>query len=473
VQLCRYATALLLMLIVATSAFARVGGGESFGGGSSGDGDGGGEIIAELVFYLLRFLFWLTVHHPAIGIPVDIAVVVAFIWWRRNNGKMPATIFRATTTPPVPQRRVSMDALRRFDPNFSESVFRDFCYSLYGFAHLARGAKDLDRYALYLSQNARQALYGRNPQKLKGVRNVIVGAFRIEEVRGLDGPTVVVSVAYESNYTDVTADAETSWYVRERWMLERRRDILSPPPEKAKADHCPRCGAALQTRTDGACDYCGVKIETGEFHWFVRAITLVSREDRGPALTSDVPEQGTHFPTIRDAHVDVPPGFEERVRFIASELQAAWSARDWERVRPLETEPLFQMHRYWIDAYRAQGLTNYVDGFTITNIEVAKSSRDAFYESLTVRIFAKGADYTVDEDGDVVSGSRTRTRAWSEYWTFIRSAAPASGTINCPNCAATVTLGATGICDFCGGKLTSGTFDWILSAIEQDEVYVG
>ncbi len=28
-----------------------------------------------------------------------------------------------------------------------------------------------------------------------------------------------------------------------------------------------------------------------------------------------------------------------------------------------------------------------------------------------------------------------------------------------------------GICDYCGAKITSGDFDWVLSRIEQDEAY--
>src|ERR1044071_1816053 len=66
----------------------RVGGGESYSGGgsSSGGGSGGGSGAGELLYYLLRFLIWLTIHHPAVGIPVDI--VVAFIlykWWKAKQ----------------------------------------------------------------------------------------------------------------------------------------------------------------------------------------------------------------------------------------------------------------------------------------------------------------------------------------------------------------------------------------------------
>lgn len=483
----RRAPLFLLALCFAFDLFARVGGGESFsGGGSSGGGDGDG-LSAELIFYIIRFLFWLTINYPAIGIPVDIVVIIIVIrWLRRRNRPEVITISSApsvsTATPTSTKSAATLDALRGFDPNFSEITFSDFCYSLYGRAHHARGTGALDRYAPYLSTNARNALRVRADGGLREVRGVVVGGFKVTSIRGLDTPTVTVTVIYEANYTEIAATGDTSWYVKEQWVLERARDILSPPPEKAKADHCPRCGAALQTRTDGSCQYCGVKIADGSFQWFVRSINLRERETRGPLLTSNVPERGTDRPTLFMPHLGPAlaqfkdwEGFERRVRHVAQELQDAWTSRDWERVRPLETEPLFQMHRYWIDAYKAQRLRNVVDDFAITDVEPVKLGSDAFYESMTVRIYARGRDYTIDESGKVVAGAKNALRTWSEYWTFIRTRT-GHGTLDklsCPNCGATVTVGATGICDYCGGKLTTGTFDWLLSRIEQDEVYAG
>lgn len=485
----RRALLLLLSLIFVAEAWARVGGGESYSGGGSssgggGSGDGGG---AELLFYILRFLIWLTIEHPVIGIPVDIVVIMGAVMWIRRRPDTP-NIRISTSERSVPVRSARLDELRRFDPNFSEITFSDFCYSLYARAHTARGAGDLDRYAPYLSAQVRQALRSQNPAGLREVRGVVIGAMKVTSLQGIDTPQLRVTIEFESNYTEVTDRTSQSWYAREVWVLERQRDILSPPPEKAKADHCPRCGAALATRTDGACQYCGVKIESGAFQWYVRSTTGYQKEARGPLLTSNVPEQGTdrgtrvqhQFAEHRAAFEAANPGFDwtafqERVRQVSIELQDAWTARDWERVRPLETEALFQMHRYWIDAYRKQDLRNVVADFRVTRIEPVKITSDAFYEAVTVRIWAEGRDHTIDEAGRVVAGSSTQLRRWSEYWTFIRSRGASGGTAarSCPNCGAKVAVGATGICDFCGGKLTAGAFDWILSRIEQDEAYGG
>jgi len=478
--LCPLRSALYAVLLGwSIAAFARVGGGESYSGGGSssggGGGGGGGDGAGELLYLLFRFLLWLTMEHPVIGIPVDVVVILILVkWWKTKQRTARLNI----STGALAQKPASLDALRRFDPNFSEITFYDFCYSIYARAHHARGKGDLAQYAPYLSAVARNAL-----QKRSGdVHAVIVGACNVTGFSGIDSATVTATVQYESNITE----GETAFYLREQWVFERRRDILSPPPEKAKADHCPRCGAPLRTRTDGSCDYCGVKIESGAFQWFVRTITLLSRETRGPLLTSNVPERGTDDPTIYQPHFaqqkttfesEHPDftwsAFEERVRTIAKELQEAWTERDWERVRPLETENLFQMHRYWIDAYIRQNLRNLVDDFAITRVEPMKLSSDAFYEAITVRLFAQGRDHTDDANGNVVGGSKTFLRRWSEYWTFIRTKVTVNAAISCPNCGASVHAGATAICSYCGGKITVGHFEWVLSRIEQDEAYAG
>jgi hypothetical protein len=491
---CRLWLLLVSLGALATPLLARVGGGESYSGGGSssggggGDGGGGGEIL----YLLFRLLFWLTVNHPAIGIPVDIVVIIVLIRWFSSKGSASkdSRVFSSAAVPPSPYAGGAggrdISELRKFDPNFSEVVFTDFCYSLYGRVHHARGQNKLDNFAPYLSPAARASLVRMGAGWVGGI---VIGSFKISDVRGLDSPTVIVVVDFESNYTEMGAQSMKRYYVRERWLLERGRDVLSPTPEHARAEHCPKCGAALQTRTDGSCAYCGTKITNGSFDWFVRSIETRERSERPPNLLGHAPEQGTDLWTIyqpglpqkwaafQQQHPEFDAGaFDQRVRLIATELQAAWTSHEWERARAYETDALFQMHRYWIDEYKRQRLRNVVDAYTITEVDIAKVTSDAFYDAITVRLHANGRDYTVDDSGNVVSGSKTFVRTWTEYWTLIRGRGTKKAvttTPTCPNCGAELKVSETGICAYCGGKITSGDFDWVLSRIEQDESYRG
>jgi hypothetical protein len=492
--------------VFATEALARVGGGGGYGGGGGGGGDGDGEGLGIIVYLIFRFLLWLTIEYPAIGIPIDIIVIGAIVYWFIRRAKKPASVVASSpvlglSTGPGgrPQQDIqrAFNQLRRFDPNFSEIIFTDFCYALYGRAHDARGKGKaaLDDLSPYLSDAARASLLQLNSPQLKAVQGIIVGAMQVADVRGLATPTVAVSIEFEANYTEFTPRdgdprGEMAYYVRERWELERKRDLLSPQPAEATALHCPSCGAPLQKDTNGACAFCHTKVESGEFQWYVRSVRTLGREARGPLLTSNVQEVGTlnptimqpNFPHVRAAFEHNNPtfkwaDFQARARMIFNELQEAWSSLNWERARPHETDNIFQMHQYWIEAYRRQKLRNVLERYQITGMQPTKIKQDNFYQSVTLRIFAEGYDYTISEAGQVVAGSRTNLRKWSEYWTFIRNSkatpSAARADLNCPNCGAALKINAAGICEFCGGKITSGEFDWVLSRIEQDESYVG
>ncbi len=505
--------AMLFLIISAAVALARVGGGQSYGGGGGhggGGGGGAGGAIIWLVFQVIRLLFYLTIEYPVIGIPLDMLVIGSVVYYfARRRGSGPETFSSAA---PAMSRDLDevgelqsrpdgfareFEQLRRFDPNFSEIVFTDFCYALYAKAHDARGrgAAALDLFSPYLSEFARARLLQCNAPGLREVKGIIIGAMPVVNVRGLETPVVQLSVMFEANYTEVvkldkSAATEMTYYVRERWDLERKRDVLSPPPAQATALHCPRCGAPLQKDTVGACAFCGTKIDNGEFQWYVHGLALISREAQGPLLTSDVAEVGTDYPSVIQAGIEnVRIEFEKnnptfswgefqaRARLIFNELQAAWSTLNWERARPHETDNIFQMHQYWIDAYKRQGLRNVLDQCAITAMQPVKIKEDAFYNAITLRIGAQGNDYTIDANGRVVSGSKNSLRRWSEYWTFIRNRQakplPARADLNCPNCGGPLKVNTSGICEFCGGKITSGEFDWVLSKIEQDEAYAG
>jgi len=80
------------------------------------------------------------------------------------------------------------------------------------------------------------------------------------------------------------------------------------------------------------------------------------------------------------------------------------STLNWERARPHETDNIFQMHQYWIDAYKRQALRNALDNCKIIAMQPMKIKEDAFYGAITLRIWAEGNDY------------HTRPRRQSGVW---------------------------------------------------------
>ena len=306
-----------------------------------------------------------------------------------------------------------------------------------------------------------------------------------------DGPDEQVSVqlVYEANYTEVTVDGEQAVYSHQVWNLSRRAGVLSPEPERISSLDCVGCGSPLEPQDDGTCPHCGNQYERGEHHWFVTGMDELTRREVGPALTSKAVDVGLDLPTIRDANleqqhaqlIEAYPDMDfqvavARFQHIYHTLQKSWSEQDLDQLRPFETDSLFQNHRYWVEEYRRQNLRNVLNEVSLDNLELGKIRSDKFYDAITCRLFASMIDYTQDENGKVMCGSTSRSTRFSEYWTFVRSRGASENTKGdavCPNCAAELNITMAGECEYCGSKLTSGQFDWVLSEIQQDEEYTG
>jgi predicted lipid-binding transport protein (Tim44 family) len=441
------------------------GGGFSFGGGSS-DGDGG------------ALLWWLLFEHPAIGVPV--VLVVAAIWiWQANQkfNDSQRRVYRRGAPIPPPQRA----SLKERDPGFSEPLFLDLARLVFVRGHEERGRGNDEVLEAWLSEGARRML----ANLATPVRDVIIGATSVTDIE-IDGNVARILVRFDANITE----GHRKKIVRERWTFQRLADARSPGPERMRALNCVNCGSPAERLTDGRCQNCNTVLVDARVQW--RATSMIRESERvvvGVELhLGGGVEVGTDLPTVRapDATAQLRAisardpsfswnDFRRHAIEVFGKIQSAWGEMKWEQARPYETDFLFQQHRYWIDRYREEGYRNRIDDAVVTGVDLARVSIDAHIESITVRIYARMLDWTEDKNGKVVGGSDTDPKIFSEYWTFVRTAGrghkPVSST-NCPNCGAPLDrVSETGVCGYCEAKITGGDFDWVLSAIDQDEEY--
>jgi hypothetical protein len=474
-----FGLAVLALLCLASVALARPGGGETFSaperdrGGRGGGGGGDGAIVFELIWFLLR----LTFMYPKLMLPV--LLVIAFLIWRARRVRLEDW---DTPHQHAPVVHTGLAALKAVDPDFSQLLFEDFAYRLYATVQRARPrAEALAELAPYLEAHVREELLRTD---WPAVTSVVVGALGVVSGQ-VAGEWAQVELNYEAN---ITLPGNTL-YVRERWQLRRLASARTKPPKVNARLGCPNCGAPFRSTDHRRCAHCGQVVADGRFDWQLFARTVLDERAQPPAMTAEVEEHGTDAPTVfaPDLHTAwqslraKDPALEqdallERTAMIHRELNAAWSGGELTRVRALISEGMVDYLGYWIEAYRAQGLRNVVEQVRITRSELVKVTRDRWFDAVTVRLFATGLDYTLDAKGDVVRGSKRRERAYSEYWTLIRGTGT-RGTpraeASCPNCGAPLAATMAGTCKYCEVHITGGEFDWVLSKIEQDDVYVG
>ncbi|MBT8492618.1 MAG: TIM44-like domain-containing protein [Deltaproteobacteria bacterium] len=482
--------ALLALFALESLAEARPGGGHSYSGGSSGGG--GGDGAGALVYLLIRLI----IYYPQVGIPVAIVAIVFVYFSKRKNDGLGDWDSGQSIASSVPSADLS--DIRHHDPEFSEVLFTDFSYALYAAAHRARHSEaELDKLGPYLSPGTRHNLMGRLPTGVP-VISVIVGKMRAVNVKvplftrtgeGKAHP-LRVTLAFESNITVGQGKEQRTHFVKENWMLIRSATAKSRPPAHTRKFDCPNCGAPFESTDDATCSYCGEVVAGGRFDWAVEGVYLLLDEMRPPSLVGHAPERGTNLETVY--HPDFMEGLAKlqaddptvshdaiyaRLESIFRELNKAWSECNIMASRPFVSDGMNDYLGYWIDAYGRQGLQNITENPVIKAWDLVRVTRDKYYDSIVVRIFAESLDYTIDrESGKVMGGSNKKPRTYSEYWTLIRGSAVRGTPANpkaCPNCGGELRINMGGNCEFCDAHITSGEFDWVLSKIEQDEAYTG
>jgi hypothetical protein len=485
-------------LAASEEALGRVGGGHSFSSGSrssgrsggySGGGGGGGD--SDLLFQLLYLLFRLCIDMPVVGIPLVLGIV-AVIWWasRASSDHVVIKVPRERPAERPAKARAAIEKLVAQDPAFSLPAFEDFTQLIHRRALEATASGAWGPLTPFVSEGAQTQLRSLHPG-ITSISEVVLANATLGRV-DLGDPTRV-RVRFSGTRVEAGAAGPIRVYVEERWDFSRAGAARSMPPEDLLRLGCPSCGNAVDTDTMGHCASCGTVITTGALQWQVTEVNLVDRRRVTPmdvGFTNGGAEPGYHARTVTASDLDAEirrftgrhpefqaSQFQDRVRHIFLTLQDAWSRNRWEETRPFVTDAVFQTFRFWIDGYKRDGLQNRLADVVLEKSQIVDVHLDAWYESITVRVWARCKDATFDRQGKLVGGNERTDRQFSEYWTFIRSAgtpAKSGDPSACPSCGGPLDkVESTGICGYCGSKITSGRFDWVLSRIEQPEVYEG
>jgi predicted lipid-binding transport protein (Tim44 family) len=377
------------------------------------------------------------------------------------------------------------------DKGFSEPVLYDLLQLVHRRSTEAAPTRAWDALRPYVSDGAARQL-GDLHAGVRGVSDVVLGGTTIVRVRlGASHEELVVRL--RDTRREALSEGERHVYVEEVWTFRRAAGATSPPPDVLRRMGCPSCGNAVETDAMGRCRSCETPIVDGRLVWQAVDVTFpigrrpLTPEDVAPLPAGDEPS--VHWPTRLDPrlgsetrallarHPDfVPKAFEQHVRDVFIELQAAWSAGQWERARPYVTDACFASLRFWIEAHNRDGRRNRVEDVRVDRVQVVRVRLDAWYESITVRLWAGARDWTEDASGRVIGGNRDQERRFSEYWTFVRTAGK-GGTSgadvhHCPSCAAPLDrVSQAGVCGYCETKITTGDHDWVSSRIDQTEVY--
>lgn len=193
--------------------------------------------------------------------------------------------------------------------------------------------------------------------------------------------------------------------------------------------------------------------------------------------TPEVDVSQTHIWTDEIKKID--PNFSEEkmlawAKDLYVKLQNAWTARDWEPMRPFETESLFEQHKSQLQGYIDTNRINVVDRIAVNYATLYKFRQEGDRDILEIALKATKKDYIIDATTkEVLEGNKEQDRISVYKMTFERKTGVLTPegtgkvkTTNCPNCGAPTEITSAGKCPYCGSVITTGNNTWVLSGLE-------
>lgn len=165
--------------------------------------------------------------------------------------------------------------------------------------------------------------------------------------------------------------------------------------------------------------------------------------------------------------------FLEKVGNQYVQMQNAWEAKDWEPMRAIMTDSLYNQMQRQLQALVDAKRTNHIERIAVLETRIVRYAVEGDNDVLVVRLSTRICDYTTDDrTGSVVGGSQTRELFMVYDWKMIRQKdkltleQPSMTQVSCPNCGAPLEINHSGQCPYCGSVITLSDHDWVLSSIK-------
>lgn len=173
------------------------------------------------------------------------------------------------------------------------------------------------------------------------------------------------------------------------------------------------------------------------------------------------------------------PGFEPETFLQRAEMAFLLVKRAYQD-RNVHAARAFLMPELWrawsgeVNTLIEQRQRPVLENLNVRGMQVPCVNHEQSGDTIQVHFDYVAAVHNVDEQtGQLVSGGPEDQRL-GELWTFQRQAGAvtvASGGVTaskCPNCGALLKLNDDGLCDYCKADITSGRYDWVVTALQPD-----
>ncbi|MDD2851677.1 MAG: Tim44 domain-containing protein [Desulfuromonadaceae bacterium] len=101
-------------------------------------------------------------------------------------------------------------------------------------------------------------------------------------------------------------------------------------------------------------------------------------------------------------------------------IQGAWMNRDLSTVQSILTDEMKRIFQSDIDTLLRDKQINRLENIAVRKVGIVEAWQESGQDYINTLIYANLLDYTTDESGSVLNGSKSDPVKFEEYWTFTR-----------------------------------------------------
>ena len=176
--------------------------------------------------------------------------------------------------------------------------------------------------------------------------------------------------------------------------------------------------------------------------------------------------------TLEQANKVIPNFDIEEFNFKAYQIfydtQMAWMNFDYDRLKDLVTDELYNSYVMDLDVLKVKNQKNTMKGFELLDSYIFDLKEVNGKYIAKVYLNVSFYDYIENsKTGIVLRGTTSRKLNNTYILTFIRTKGENENIKICPSCGAPVEGNVSGVCEYCRSKLINETHDWVMSKKEK------
>lgn len=150
------------------------------------------------------------------------------------------------------------------------------------------------------------------------------------------------------------------------------------------------------------------------------------------------------------------------------DIQMAWMNFDYDKLKELLTDELYNSYVMELDALKIKNHKNTMKDFELIKCNIFDLKEENGIFVAQVALDVKFYDYVENANtGIILRGTPNRKLNNIYILTLIKTKEETTLKNRCPQCGALVEGNTTGICEYCKSKLVNKNYDWVMSKKEK------